>query len=76
MAGIVLAGAHSGIYTPTNILGYRFALLLIHHSEDGDQQLPGELSGVDILLLKAYTDIQRLQLSDRLQALLSVSGKP
>lgn len=76
MAGIILAGTHSGIYTPTNILGYRFALLLIHHSEDGDQQLPGELSGVDILFLKADADIQRLQLPNRLQAFLGVSGKP
>ena len=62
--------------TPANITWDILALLLVHHSEDGDQQFPGELGGVDILLLKAYTDIQRLQLSDRLQTLLSVSGKP
>ena len=76
MAGIVLAGAHSDIYTPANILGYCLALLLVHHGEDSNQQFPGELASVDVLFLKADTDIQRLQLPDCLQALLGVSGEP
>ena len=74
--GTVCAIPHSYLITPSHIVGDIFALLLIHHGQDGGEELAGQLRGVDALLLEAHPHPQGLQLPDGLQALLGVPGEP
>ena len=57
-------------------LGICIAFPLVHHGEEGGEELAGQFRGVDVLLLKADPHPQGLELPDGLKALLGVSSEP
>ena len=67
---------HPLLDAPAEVVRDVLALLLVHHGEDGGEELAGQFRGVNALLLETHPHTQGLQLPDGLQALLGVPGKP
>ena len=67
---------HPPLNTPSEVVRDILALFLVHHGENGGQELTGQFRGVGALLLEAHPHPQGLQFPDSLQALFGVPGKP